>query len=347
MHRGIFSSLTDNDIYKTSRKRWYVELLFSRMYWYEHVSVEHELFPTRAAIVAELKKFKEELKSSLDKRFIYFIASRKRVRFNVNKRPRYQFLGHGLVLHLSIGAHKKDRKIVVPIIDDGTGQVSKPTVQITEEHITLIDNSGNSITYSVHDFLSRTGLDFGISSEIHYVGFTKNPNSRPINGSHSGLNDVLYSVPTENEDIFVFYNLFKVLSCSLNDDYNMNFVLANSMTDEVDVDTEGELIEKTLLLYFNASLQRRNKNKELLELRSNLRQLSERLNIESVSINYAFEKADPYFRFMSSQVPASWDHFLPILLLMGTLLLSRDRRSNANLAFRYNPAMRNAIMEFT
>jgi len=314
MNRGIYSSLLDHESYKKSEKRWYVELLLSKMYWYEHIVVEHDLFPTREAIVAELKHFKKQVESSLEKRFIYFIASRTRVRFNTDKQPRYKRLGSKLILNLEIGAKRKNKKIIVSVIDEQTGELCRPVVRTTPEHITFKHGSGNTVTYAVHDFLSHTNHDLKISSEVHYVGYTKNPNSRPINGSHSGLNDILYSVPTEGRDIFVFYNLFKVLSCANNGEYNMNFVVANSMTDEVDADTEGKLIEKTLLLYFNAKLQQRNKRKELSELRKALKQLSQKLRIASVTVSYALEQPDSYFRFMSSEIDPCHEHLFTCYL---------------------------------
>ncbi|WP_423820695.1 hypothetical protein V5738_10160 [Salinisphaera sp. SPP-AMP-43] len=276
--------------------------------------VEHDSFPTREAIVAELKYFKKQVESSLEKRFIYFIASRTRVRFKSNKQPRYTRLGSKLILNLEIGAKRKNKKIIVSVIDEQTGEPCRPVVQTTPEHITFKHASGKTVTYAVHDFLSHTKNDLEISSEIHYVGYTKNPNSRPINGSHAGLNDVLYSIPTEGRDIFVFYNLFKVLSCANNNKYNMNFVVANSMTDEVDVDTEGQLIEKTLLLYFNAKLQKRNKRKELAELRQTLKQLSQKLRLTSVTVSYALEQPDSYFRFMSSEIDPSYEHLFTCYL---------------------------------
>lgn len=92
MYRGIFSYLSSNDMYNSSEKEWIVELDRYHRYWYDLIvnpSEVAEYFDTRQLIVDYLKKIKKEVEAHLEKRFIYFICSRERVRFNINKKPSY------------------------------------------------------------------------------------------------------------------------------------------------------------------------------------------------------------------------------------------------------------------
>lgn len=310
MNRGIFSSMVDNnEVYNDSNKEWIVELSQSTIFWYDLIKNPNEKFNTKSFIVEYMSSLKELVEKELEKRFIYFIFSRKKVRFNINKKPKYTFFSNELVLEVLVGRDKKRKKIKCFFPNK-----IKPKVEITEKFITLIFNKYTKQTLSVHDFLLSTNINIGESSEVHYVGYTKNPNERPLNGNHSGLNDILYSVSNEENDIFICFNLFKVISNALNVDTNINFVFANSMIDEIDVNIEGLIIEKCFILYFNALNQSKNKENELGELKNNLQKLVDKNKINSIQFNYEFEEDNEYWSFYSTKVDSSKRHTFTVNL---------------------------------
>lgn len=61
------------------------------------------------------------------------------------------------------------------------------------------DSTGRLETYSVHDFLEGADIRLGLDSRVEYVGCTKNPHTRPTNGSHTGLSDVLHQIAEKKE----------------------------------------------------------------------------------------------------------------------------------------------------
>ncbi|HJV72726.1 MAG TPA: hypothetical protein VJ654_00765 [Noviherbaspirillum sp.] len=301
MTRGYLDNLLDMAPYKNADKQWYVELLRSDMYWYELIVNGYDNFDTRKSIMDSLKNLKSLIKNQLDKRFIYFIASRKRIRF-ANKKPRYSFIGNKLSLYIEEGKERKIRRITTEIRDIQTGKPIKPKVETTDRFITFTDPNGNKRTWSIHDFLLNSNIPLGYGSEVHYVGYTKNPQERPIDGSHSGLTDVLYRLADGDSDIFVYYNLFKVTTTAVSSKYNINFHVSNAMIDEIQVEKEGKILEKCLILYFGAANQMRNRENEERELQNNLIQLANENKITAITMHYEMEEPSEYFRFNSSSI---------------------------------------------
>ncbi|WP_198304511.1 hypothetical protein [Arcobacter vandammei] len=309
MYRGIYDFfLQDNKVYNNSNKEWMIELSTSTIIWFDLTKSFYEDIDLNSCISKYMLEHKKKVEEYLEKRFIYFIFSRKKVRFNIKKKPKYSFFSKKLNLEILIGRERKIKKI--ELFSDNT----KPKVEITEKYITFIYNEHYKETLSIHDFLINYNIDIGEESKIHYIGYTKNPNKRPLNGNHSGLNDILYNVSNEDNDFFVSYNLFKVTSNSINNEFNIIFRVSNPMTDEVDVNTEGLIIEKCFILYFNAINQSRNKNNELSELKNTLKKLSIKNKINSIYINYELENNSEYWKFYSENVKPTDKHNFKISL---------------------------------
>jgi len=272
----MFSSIVDNDIYQQSEKEWIVELQRYHKYWYDLVVNPGEVadyFNTRKLIVDYLKSIKKQVEENLEKRFVYFICSRTKVRFNTNKKPFYNPITKNVKIHILIGKEGARRTISCKFFDIHKNKFFRPQIKLTEKYITITDSRGDLTTASIHDFLEDTNISLGIDSKVEYVGYTKNPHTRPTNGAHTGLSDVLYKIADENRDSLIYFNVFKVMTRAVSSNSMLNFAIANAMTDEVNAELEGSLIEKCFIFYFDSINQSRNKDKELLELKKSLHKL--------------------------------------------------------------------------
>ncbi|WP_343463591.1 hypothetical protein [Pantoea sp.] len=315
MHRGLFSSLSAHQAYHSNEKDWMVELDRYHRYWYDLVVNPNEVaeyFDTRSLIVDYLSSIKKEIEAHLEKRFVYFICSRERVRFNVKKTPTYNPLTKKMKIHILVGEKNKKRSFTCQFVERASGKRFKPSVNITEKYITLKDASGDLFTYSIHDFLEQTNTSLGLDSRVEYVGFTKNPHTRPTNGSHTGLSDVLHQLAEEKRDSLIYFNTFRVYACAKNNKYNLNFTFANAMTNEIDAELEGKIIEKCFIFYFDAKNQTRNKEKERKELESSLAKIAHENKINAIHINYDVEEGNEYTLFSSSHVSASPRHVFTV-----------------------------------
>ena len=85
MKRGEFNYLTTNNQYKNSKKEWKVEIEDSRLIW-----LNNNLIINKNEYEKEcLKQLKKINNANFQKNFIYFIASRERVRFDLKKDKKY------------------------------------------------------------------------------------------------------------------------------------------------------------------------------------------------------------------------------------------------------------------
>ncbi len=302
MTRGLFSSIANYPEYKKAVKQWYIELQRSDFYWYELIANSSELAEANKYVSNQLKELQKEVETQLEKRFIYFIATRKKVRFSIRKKPKYSFFGNNLILYLEIGKEKRIRKIKINDIK---------IIELSDKLITFTSgrSEDSSITTSVHDFLQMYGIQLGIDTEIHYIGYTKNPSGRLMNRQHRGLTDTFYNISNEEFDFFVYCNLFKVTSYASNPNSPINvFILPNSMIDEVNVDKEGKIIEKALISYFDTERQELNKQNEKGELKNSLAELAQEFNINSLKVYIEMEKPSEYYRFFSRKIAPSDKH---------------------------------------
>jgi len=326
MRRGMFGSLVENDAYKQAEKDWFVQLSQSDMYWYNLIVNPQEPFDTRKLITGYLKWLKKEVEENLDKRFVYFICSRVKIRFNTNKKPSYSLFTGKLKLHILLGKANKEIVVKTPIIDPHTNKRLKPKVDLTDKFITLTNKHGHKITMSIHDFFLEAQINIGQATKIQYVGYTKNPDTRPTDGAHAGLNEVLYKVSNEENDILIFFNLFKVMTNAINNMAPVNFVVSNAMTDEVEVDLEGKIIEKCFILYFDSNNQTKNKETERSQLKNNLLKLSKENKIKTVQVYYELHKPSEYWEFFSSSVRPSARHIFTATIEDGKIKITNGSR---------------------
>jgi hypothetical protein len=192
--RGIFDFLQREPTYADSEKDWHVELCQSTYFWYDLFLNPPEEFDTKQLITDYLKQLQAMVERQLDKRFIYFLTARKKLRFCLTKKPKYSFLGNNLVFYVEIGRERIRRKVTTRIFDAQTLQPIKPPVEVSDRFITFYYTPNHKVSMSIYDFLQSSGIEVGINTEIHYVGYTKNPSERPINGSHRGLSKNMTSL---------------------------------------------------------------------------------------------------------------------------------------------------------
>ncbi|WP_186234853.1 hypothetical protein [Burkholderia gladioli] len=322
MSRGMFEFIKNESSYKDADKKWQVELLKSDRFWYDLVIDPPDGFDVKKQISDYLKDLQAVLKSQVDKRFVYFLGVRKRVRFSMKQKPRYSFFGDQLNLYVTIGRSDKIIRIKTKIRDPQSGRTIKPRIEVSERLITICVSESEKISMSIHDFLLQCSIDLGIDTEVHYVGSTQNPATRPLNRIHRGFSDMVYRAPNEEYDYFVYYNLFKVISITESSDSSPHFVVANSMIDEIGVKEEGKIIENVIIKYFRAKSQEENKEAEEGELRNTLLLLAHKHKIKSISVLLEMEDPTEHFRFFSRSVPSSDRHKFVCRIQDGTVELT-------------------------
>lgn len=307
MTRGFLGTIAQSAAYSDAEKDWSITLQQSTCYWYELIVNPPDFADTKTGIGVMLDSLREQVERTLEKRFIYFFASRPKVRFDVTRKPRYELLSKKLVLHLRVGREGRVVKLKRRF-RDAQGGVVLPRIELSERFIRIVHSEESSEMYSVHDFLQIVGFQIGAPTTVHYVGITKNPGDRPLSRKHRGIADTLYNVSNEENDFFVFVNLFKVTAHANNPSHNLLFVAANAFTDEIKTDEEGAIVEGALMAYFECSSQKINRSNERSAFRGLLDEITLKNKIRSVAVHIEVERPSEYFSFGSASIPAASSH---------------------------------------
>jgi len=78
--------------------------------WYDLVVNEPKEYPTKKMVRDSLKSFRAHSDAGVARRFIYFIATRPRIRFAVQKKPRISICKKKVILYVVIGRKLKRRR---------------------------------------------------------------------------------------------------------------------------------------------------------------------------------------------------------------------------------------------
>jgi hypothetical protein len=307
MTRGFFNTLLSVPGYRDAKKTWHITLERSDFFWYELVVNPPSSHDTKQNIANYLNELRAGVEATLEKRFIYFYISRKKVRFDTARPPKYSLFGGSLKINLIVGG-KDRRKISVPLpkVD---GRRIKPTVSVDERFIYFQTPTISTIA-SVHEFLQLNKLSLGIASEVQYVGITKDPAQRTLSREHRGYADAIYFAPTSENDIFLAVNTFKVMSDTTTEDGGFRIVSANSMTDEIPAGHEGLVIENALIHYFDTKAQESDKISSWTKFKNLLNLTLGAKNINSVSIHMELEDPSEYDALGSRGIKANTSHSL-------------------------------------
>lgn len=297
MERGIFKELINSDSYKNLEKEWKIVIDNSELIWLNNDLKINQ----NECLETYLKILKEQVERNLPKKFIYFIASRKKVRFYNKKKPSYSFINKNLILYVVIGNDK--RKIKVSIYNENNEKIMPKCELLSEKEIIFYSKNYGDRYYNIHDFLIEFNINLGFDTEINYVGITKEPENRPIKKAHRGLSDVLLNIndKKEEKDIFIIYNLFKVFSDTRNLNLPISYLISNSMSDEINIEKEGAIIENSLIMYFDCKSQKLNKKKEYGRLLNLLKKDMKEKNINKFSFNFDFTNESEYFNFINEK----------------------------------------------
>ncbi|WP_151801639.1 hypothetical protein [Acinetobacter guillouiae] len=90
MTRGLYNSIQEMPEYNNAEKSWHITIDSSYFLWYDLI-IDPPFDEAKKELKGMLNNFKEYVESTNEKRFIYFVTSRKKVRFNVKKQPKFSF----------------------------------------------------------------------------------------------------------------------------------------------------------------------------------------------------------------------------------------------------------------
>ncbi|EPB6467310.1 hypothetical protein ACQUW4_001933 [Cronobacter dublinensis] len=327
MARGDFDFINSRLAYSESEKSWWVDLINTDCIWYDMIVNPPDDISTNNIIKKYLSSIEKQVRENCEKRFIYFLGARKKLRFSIKRKPRYNPFTKNIVFTLLIG--KEERKFRIKysfrkLTSDGEVKIT-PILRVTEKFLYIEHEDGNVFVISVHDFVKENYIDLGIHTEVHYVGYTRHPHKRPVDLIHRGLSKMLYSVSNDDNDFFVYFSLFNPRVISLNNKCNIMFNVSNSQLDEVDIDNEGRIIENCFIRYFDPKIQDDDKDSKRPDLNRMFLDLVRNKMIKKISVNLQYEMKNEYFCFYSKVVPPQSHHFFVLDFTNDKVNIYRDK----------------------
>lgn len=309
MKRGIFGKFTDFEYTENVSRSWIVTFLESNCYWYDLIINPPEGWDSRKRISAELNEKKKLLADSIDKRFIYFLASRPKVRFDTTQKVKKKWFAPVIIVPVVVWPDRKKTKIQFTTASvDEASRYATPSVELTDTMIKMNFRSSQVVDMSIHDFLQLANTGIGQNSQVRYVGSTKDPASRLLSRKHRGLTDTIYNVGSENSDFFLYVNVCHIQSNTIDPGYGLNIYTTNSLTDELDIEDERHIVEGALIEYFQCSSQKLNKEAEKASFVKRMRAILKENKISRVAVWLGIENEDEYFTFFSTEQPAKAEH---------------------------------------
>ncbi|EBQ9598980.1 hypothetical protein E0601_02905 [Salmonella enterica subsp. enterica serovar Carmel] len=333
MGRGDFGFINSKEIYSESEKSWWVELINTNCIWYDMIINPPDGLDTSKIIKNYLGLIEKYLNEHCEKRFIYFLGTRRKVRFSTKKKASYSPFTKNLNLTLLIGQERRKFKIKYSFFEvtpNGKRKIT-PKIKVTEKYLYIEHDSGHVSVISIHDFLKENYIDLGINTEVHYVGYTRHPHKRPIDFIHRGLSKMLYNLSNEDNDFFVYFSIFNPRVISHNNDYNVSFSISNSQIDEVEVDKEGRIIENCFIRYFDTELQNDDKESKRPDLNNMFIDLVNHKKIKTIAVSLQYENNNEYFCFYSNSVQPQNDHFFVIDFVDGKVNIDRNKNLDAHM----------------
>lgn len=287
MERGCLDNIKNSPIYsKLNKKSWIIEVIYVDFIAYKDIIFSEEFKKGTATKYIDLK---EKIKKDIDRRFIYFIVSRKKInitKIKLNKRFFTVWLDIPLYrkrsIKIKIDINKFNIlcwKLLKYLKLENNRDIN---IAHNSERIFFIIDDENSISIDIYKFIEELKINLPMNeSEVKYIGLTKNPDRRPLDGNHSGLNRILHDKKND-EEIFIYYNLFKVSVTAKSNDSPIIFTGSNAYLDEIDINREALIIEHALIDYFNPEYQGTDIDKSKHKIKS----LYENFNIKEVFLTY-------------------------------------------------------------
>jgi hypothetical protein len=310
--RGSLGGFGNMPGYRELPKALRIELLDITMIWYSLLVDSDEDKGLRSEIGEQMQSLKRAIDAYSERNFVYLIATRPRVR--IAGKPRYKLLSGDLVIPLSIGRDGTRARAIIP---------AACLRALGFAHRAAVRHTGKKLVFDgfppiwIHTLLMTLNIDFGLNTEITYVGRTEAPGTRVIDGNHRGLADTLTLALETQDDVFVFSCMFHGRHHASTEDHSVSFIISNSLTDQVDLASETDLIEKLLIHHFDPVTQRASRKTDVAILRNTLTKLRNEQQIENVTM--AFEVDDPseYFKFGNPAVAYAHRHAFTCRLVDG------------------------------
>jgi hypothetical protein len=290
---------------------WTASVAETKIYWYD-LLVDGEPLPDfRDPIGRYLRRMQFALDGTMEKRLMYFLVSRPRVRIDVARGVSWGFFSLKLTVPVLIGKEQRKAAISLDLEMPFEATYKKPIVQLQDRFLVL--NWGSMMeTFSVHDLVQRYGTDLAFPSSVLYVGQTLDPDGKLAKGQNGAVNRVRFSQSEEN-DIFLLIQRHEM----------QVETTATDLSEEASPRTHMEMLEGALIGYFEGDAPPLRSELEQRNRREHLADLQATYFMERLTVDQGFQGADSFHELASTSVAPSRRHLFDCRFAQGRPVCTR------------------------
>jgi hypothetical protein len=281
---------------------WDVTVSESKFYWYDLLTDFPPVPDFRDPMGRYLRRMQFAVEATMEKRLMFMLVSRPRLRFDTSKATSWGFFGLKLSIPMLVGADQKRDSVSIELKVPEDATLKKPTVQVFERFLTL--NWGSLIeTYSVHDLLQNFKTKHDFPSKVQYIGQTRDPAARLLKGRHSGVNRACDNSGPDNDNFLLIQRIeFRhegVPTGARDGSEEGNDLL---LRDQMD------LLECVLIKYFEKEDEKMRSVREVTARQARIRSLQQAHMVQRLQVDLGLEAPDAFQNLYSDRVKVTERH---------------------------------------
>ncbi|WP_295992379.1 hypothetical protein [Rugamonas sp.] len=300
---------------------WSVSVSDAKFHWYDLVAGFPSVPDIRDPVGRYLRRMQFDLEATTEKRLLYFVVTRPRIRFDAKRTTQWGFFSLKLTIPLLVGVEEERDSITIELEVPFAATLKKPTVTLFEQFITL--NWGGLVeAWSIHDVLQNFDNDHKFPSKILYVGQTKDPSGRLAKGRLAAIQK-LHQQYSEDSDMLLLVQRLTFAVASDEGDpadlpENQNPVAVDALSKD-----RMDLVENALIKYFEEPSTRTRSAQEMLGRRERIVEVQAAHKVEQFRIDLRLEESGKYHELKSDKVATSHAHVIDCVVLGSEIGVTR------------------------
>lgn len=290
---------------------WAASVAETKFYWYDLLAGGAPLPDFRDPVGRYLRRLQFAIDGTMEKRLLYFLVSRPRVRIDVQRSVSWSFFALKLTVPVLIGVEERKGTITIDLDVPFEATYKKPLVQLQDRFLLL--NWGAMVeVLSIHDLIERFDTGLAFPSTVLYVGQTFDPAGKLARGEHAQVNRARNVAMLDN-DTFLLVQRFHVQVVTA----------ATELSAEASPRTHVDLLEGALIGYFEDPVSRLRTEIERGNRRDHLAELQHTYWLDKLTVDLGFQGAGHFHDLESATAARSRRHLFDCTFNRGYAVIRR------------------------
>jgi len=304
-----------------SPQSWNVTVAEGKFHWYDLIAGFPAIPDIRDPVGRYMRRMQFDLEAAMEKRLIYSVVTRPRVRFDTSRSASFGFFSLKVSLPLLVGPDEKKDSVSVELEVPFAATLKKPNVTLTENFV-IFNWGGHIEALSVHDVLQNFDNALDFPSIVQYVGQTRDPAHRLAKARLAAVQK-LHQQHSEEHDTLLLVQRMNVEVISDEGDPWDFPVNQNPVAADILLKDRMDLVECAMLRYFEGAEPRARLDKELNTRRERLIEIGMSNHLRHFRLDLRQPESNKYHDLASPQAPRSRTHVLDCELVDGAVEITR------------------------